>query len=729
MICNEKQTHSTLVVARQLVAAGISVVPAGADKLPVARMLPAIEDELDPSKRKRTWKPLQERLPTEDELVEWFSKGHATPARIHGPISGNLECIDFDTTEDAIFNQWRAVVEEHTPGLIDRLTLIRTPRGGLHVVYRCSGPVDGNQKLAQQRENGSEKLVTIIETRGTGGYALCPGGPDGFPQYAHIAGPALTAPATITAGERQALLSAARLFDESEPAAPLAVNGAKPGEDYNERADWRDILEPAGLRPLFQKDGATYWYREGSQNRWAATTGYGGRDLLHIFSPNCRLPANRSMTKFTAFAYLHHRGDFSAAARALVSNGHGQRKSAPEARAVQGNNNGSAGPAFVSRNGATIQPKEVKWLWPGRIPAGKLTIFSANPGVGKTFMSCDIAARITTGALWPDMVGKAPVGTVAFLNSEDDADDTLIPRLLAAGADVYRTEFIDAVSDRDAKDNHLSRAVRFDTDLGATREFLRAHPDVRVLIVDPLTSYLGKADSHKNAEVRAVLGPLCQLASEHDLTIIGISHFNKGKEGAAITKTSGSMAFVAQARSVWTHIPDADDPDRILWLPVKMNLCQKPPGLAYRLANNRVEWELGEVNLTADEAVNAQTSGPKRDRVAEAAAWLKQELAGGEWAKSAEIEAKLEDAKISLSTYKRAKKKIGVESWKSRGKDAPWFMRLQQEDQLSPAGTLETLGTVETLGTLCGGEESQEAQQFRQFQGDQEYEFPDFGDS
>ena len=142
-----------LDVARRLVGVGISVLPVGADEQPITAMLPVVEDEDDPAYGQRSWKPLRHRLPTDDELVAWFARGEAAPARIHGGISGDCETIEINIASKQVWQGWLELVRAVKPDLPDRLTVIGTPWGGWDVFYRCSGPVEGSQKLAEAPED------------------------------------------------------------------------------------------------------------------------------------------------------------------------------------------------------------------------------------------------------------------------------------------------------------------------------------------------------------------------------------------------------------------------------------------------------------------------------------------------------------------------------------------------------------------------------------------------
>lgn len=265
---------------------------------------------------------------------------------------------------------------------------------------------------------------------------------------------------------------------------------------------------------------------------------------------------------------------------------------------------------------SSITPRKVEWLWPGRIPLGKLTTFAGVGGLGKTFVLCDITARVTRGADWPDSAGECcETGQVLFVSGEDEADDTIVPRLIEMGADLNKVIFLTTeVQDRFtlADLSTLETAIE------------QAGGNVRFIAIDPPTAYLGGVDDHKNAELRGLLSPMKSWAAKHRLALVFNTHVNKGggQKFEAMMRVMGSVAWVNAVRAAHMFAKDADSPDRRLFVPMKMNVGKERKGLAYRLAEvgelARVEW-LGEVDTTADEAV----APPKKmTRDVRAADWL-----------------------------------------------------------------------------------------------------------
>jgi len=285
---------------------------------------------------------------------------------------------------------------------------------------------------------------------------------------------------------------------------------------------------------------------------------------------------------------------------------------------------------------STVVPKRVEWLWPGRIPLGKLTTFAGIGGLGKTFVLCDITARVTKGLGWPDgeSMTENDVGQVLFVSGEDDPDDTLVPRMIQLNADLERVLFLKTeiqdcftLADLDTLDEAMKQA----------------DDGVKLVVIDPPTAYLGGVDDHNNAELRSLLSPLKSWAARHRVAVIFNTHVNKGGAGKAeaMMRVMGSVAWVNAVRAAFMFARDPDDIDRVLFVPMKMNIAKRRKGLAYRIASltdeldgpAKVEW-LGEVDITADEAVGTGGGKPRRvvasewlvDRFREKLEWKSEDL-------------------------------------------------------------------------------------------------------
>lgn len=302
------------------------------------------------------WKRYQSLRPDEGQLHAWYgTEGRRGLGLICGAISGNLEMLEFEgkAVEAGLHHRFRELAEQ--AGLGPVLTRInsgyteRTPSGGLHLLYHCETRVDGNTKLARRPATAEElaiepqdRIKVLIETRGEGGYVITAPSNGGV----HPTGGAWTLLAggfdqvvTITAAEREALLDLARSLDQMphEPVREPAGGGKageRPGDDFNARARWPDILEPYGWRALFvASDGNQHWRRPGKSIGTSATISERGDGLLYVFTSSTEFDSPRAYSKFGAYAALHHAGDHSAAAAELRRQGYGESvKASGEAR-------------------------------------------------------------------------------------------------------------------------------------------------------------------------------------------------------------------------------------------------------------------------------------------------------------------------------------------------------------------------------------------------------------
>lgn len=339
---------------------------------------------------------------------------------------------------------------------------------------------------------------------------------------------------------------------------------------------------------------------------------------------------------------------------------------------------------LLFRRGDEITPERVDWLWPGRIARGKLTVIAGHPGTGKSQITADLIARVTQGARWPVDGAHAPRGAAVVLSAEDDAADTLIPRLIAAQADLARVHLVEAVHTLSAEGRSSTRGVDLGRDVAALADLLDSLNDVAIIVIDPITAYLGRTDSHINAEVRGLLMPLAQLAEHYRVALIAVTHLRKSAGSEALLAVTGSLGFVAAARAAYLVVKDATDPQRRLWLPAKNNLGPDLAGLAYRvvacdighgITTSRIEWEHQAVAITADDALVAHTAAAETERDA-AAEWLSELLARGPvLAKEVQSEAKA--AGFAWATLRRAKQHLGVTVKRDGfGKGGAWQWQL-----------------------------------------------------
>jgi putative DNA primase/helicase len=368
---------------------------------------------------------------------------------------------------------------------------------------------------------------------------------------------------------------------------------------------------------------------------------------------------------------------------------------------------------LVMRCMADIQPEKIEWLWPGRIAIGKQTLIGGEPGLGKSQITAALAAAVTTGGEWPCNEGRAPRGSVIILSAEDDASDTIRPRLDAASADVSRVHLISAVRQKDGTGR---RSFNLQADLDLLEKAIQRIGDVRLVIIDPVSSYLGKTDSHKNADVRGTLEPLGDMASRLRVAVTSISHFSKGAGQSAVNSFIGSIAFVAAARAAFivARDPYNEDPARRLFVQAKNNLAVDSGGLAFRVEQrlvgkdivaSAIVWESERIARTADEILVSAREGRDTPERSEAEVFLRDALATGP-RPATEVLAEVENAGLSERTVRRALKSVGIKPYRKAesdnglGKSGRWYWSLPDSTEVPKMAGFPYDGHVSDVATL-----------------------------
>jgi len=346
-----------------------------------------------------------------------------------------------------------------------------------------------------------------------------------------------------------------------------------------------------------------------------------------------------------------------------------------------------------------VQLKRVDFIWHGRLARGEHTLIAGAPGLGKSQLTIAIVAAVSTGGPWPCGEGRAPLGNIVMLCAEDNVEHTVVPRLKAAGADLERVTIVTATTDDDGKGNKASRSFNLQADLVRLRSLIDEIGNVALIIIDPVTSYMGKLDGRQNTQVRDVLQPVGQLPHDASVAICSVTHFSKSAPSAstkALYKVIDSIAFVAQPRAIFTVMTDTDDHDRCLFLHLKNNLSRPPQGLAFRLEQHivgsdkegdiigsHIVWEAKPVDTTADEILQADAGAAKGgSALREAKDFLLEYLADGPKPQK-QIEAAAKDAGITPATLRRARKALDIKPQK-HGLREGWTWSLAEDAQHEP---------------------------------------------
>jgi archaellum biogenesis ATPase FlaH len=347
---------------------------------------------------------------------------------------------------------------------------------------------------------------------------------------------------------------------------------------------------------------------------------------------------------------------------------------------------------------ADVRAEAVRWLWPGRIPLGELTMIVGDPGLGKSQICASLASVVTNGGQWPVDRVRADKGSVLILSAEDNIKHTIRPRLDAASADVGRCHTLLAVKRISEQGTSFEGSFNLAEDLAKLSVLMDEIGDVRLVVIDPVSAYLGETDSHKNAEVRGMLAPLTTLAGAHSAAIILVSHLTKSQSANALMRVQGSIAFAALCRAVWGVTADKDNRQRRLFMPLKNNLGQDKTGLAYEIesvilpvpdesgepiATSRVMWEAQLVETSVDEAFGASLTHDERTEMDDIKEFLAETLSRGR-VKAADVQRMAKAAGHSPTTLGRAKRAMKIESDREGfGSGSVVYWRLKDGPELS----------------------------------------------
>jgi putative DNA primase/helicase len=316
----------------------------------------------------------------------------------------------------------------------------------------------------------------------------------------------------------------------------------------------------------------------------------------------------------------------------------------------QGNSSGQTPPPKTSEatskreailvRADTLDPESISWAWPNRFAFGKMAMIAGDPGLGKSTILIEIAALHSKGGDFPCGEGKAVLCETLYLTAEDGLRDTLVPRLMAAEADLSKIHFLTGTKVEGAAADDVAM---FDitSDIILLRKVFTENPNIKILIIDPLTAYLGASTKAKeNTDVRRVLGPLVRLVEEFGILLLANNHLNKNS-GKALYRILDSIAFVALGRTVHLVAMDADNQENRKFICDKSNIGSKPLGLTYfiqkywingphgePIETSRISWGFSHIDETADEALGA-TNDDAPTMAEEAEKFLREILAKG----------------------------------------------------------------------------------------------------
>jgi hypothetical protein len=330
-----------------------------------------------------------------------------------------------------------------------------------------------------------------------------------------------------------------------------------------------------------------------------------------------------------------------------------------------------------------VKLEPLHWLVPGYIPLGKLVGFAGHGGKGKSTVTLDLAAKVTRGQPAFGLNYPAPEpASVLLCSLEDGVRDTILPRLIAAGADLERVHHAEGTQAGEGQKGPFFLCRQHLANLEAT---LDKFSDIRLVVIDPISAFLGpEVNEYREADVRAALDPVAEMADKRKVSIVFVKHFNKNTRAAGADRVAGARAFVNVARAFFLFGNSPDDAERLVMAAAKFNLSTTPPSLAYRveavndLDGQRdviekygeqgaeykdvskqlvaVRWE-GPANVTADDVADASDKKAGQSKQQQCTAYIVKLIGGQAWP-LAEIEAKAKEAGFSAYAIRHAKEEL-----------------------------------------------------------------------
>ncbi len=552
--------------------------------------------------------------------------------------------------------------------------IVGTPSGGFHIYLAGSAA----------NSVGKKELGGGIDVRGKGGYVLGVGCAIDGRQYEILGdGPIADAPAwLLDFTVRHVAMPAKR-----DPNVPLDT----PHEVSRMRAYLESLVDQGDVAIEFC-GGNNRTYQLACEVMDYVSEDQTYNLLAKIWNSACIPPWSEiELRTICGSAAAHRQNDIGArAGKPAAEVFKNANLPVPDA----GRYRQSGGLSFRSME--DITPIEINWLWPERIAAGKLTLIAGAPDGGKSQIAANIAATISNGGAWPFGEGTAEQGAVIWLSAEDDAADTTVPRLIAAGANrrfifelkpVVRVESglrtLNVVEDLD---EIASVIAKIKADYGVT---------VKAIVIDPISAYMGgrgQGDSWKNSDVRHTMTPLLEFVARVGISTLGITHFKKGRDADVLNRVIDSIALPALSRATWLVAPEKDDEGnptgRRLFLVGKKNIGRPVKGIAYNIrekliGNGRggtmpapfVEWA-GYVAATADDALSEQSG--KASKLEAAEDFLQLILADGPVSEK-EIRKRAGE-KHRSRTLQRAKEKLHIVS-KKMSFNGEWHWMLPGDEE------------------------------------------------
>jgi hypothetical protein len=609
----------------------------------------------------------------------WQSSPHllpALPAGAHG-----LVVIDADRKPDgpdgvAAFHSLCAERGIDLSGAF----VVETPTTGLHFYFRTKTPYG----------NSSGSLPDGIDVRGQGGYVIAPGAtlPDGR-SYRIIAGswdsipvlsgalaaflhPKVDSGATQTAHAPQSATDRECAYAEQALADEVSkLEGMRPGDGRNAAlntsahslgtmagAGW---IDPAAITQALCEASSVNGH----------TSKHGKQQTIKSIESGLNAGMAKPREPLAAAPHIDISG--------MIDNGiaaYKLKQSKPTEGLVRKR-------SVTLVQCSTIEAKPITWLWNGFIPQGKLTLLAGAGGTGKSTLAFGFAATVSNAGVWPDGSRCDVASNVLVWSSEDDAADTITPRLMAVGANLSRCGIISGAIDESGLRCPFDAARDMDQLRVATREI----GGVSLLIIDPIVTAV-TGDMHKANDVRRSLQAIVDFAAEMNCAVLGITHFAKGTAGKnSAERVIGSQAFAALARMVLVTAKE-EDSDRRVFTRAKSNNSVDTGGFSYSIEAIELQSGIvatrvvfGEPLEGSSRSILAKVEGDGKEdgnKMKVAKQFLIEMLSNGPAPARELLKYAREGHGISEDTLRRAYKEIGTKPNRvGFGANGSWLWELQ----------------------------------------------------
>lgn len=604
------------------------------------------------------------------QILKWWNRNpNALIGLPTGPDTG-LIIIDCDLREngDGIFN-FQKLISIQDLNTLESTPTVNTPSGGIHYYYL--------QPIIETRLKS--RLTNFVDIKSKGGYVIAPGSvlPNGkrykWDESKNKTNSQLRYPSSDLLKLLKRPTRQTKIIQNNQAKSHSQVQSALnciPSIDYE---IWLKV--GMALKTDFGDTGFHIW------DNWSKK------------SPEKYDPKNQQKTwqsfkhegvNIETIFYLarEHGCDLSELAKKKQKEA--SKKTSFNTNPIEKQTNTE----LVSTRASDIQPRPIHWLWKDKIPLRAYSLIAGQGGKAKSQIAISLAATVSNGGLFPDKE-LCPQGQVFIISAEDTKQEIIVPRLIAADANLQNIHILDAVNSRNEQGQIIKQPTfNFENDIPALHEKISKLSNVKLIIIDPIMSFMGKVNTHNLSETRAALAPIADLAEKHDLSILLIHHTNKASTTNSYGRVSGSTGFLDAARAAYVVGNCPDQKDINVLAPLKANWGTDTTSFKYHVLQNKfdhegdlivtshVEW-LGECNYTANQILNTEKNSDNQSTIEAAEQFLKNELMFGS-KPTKHIIKKAEENGFSESTVRRAKEKLNIKSSRKGGSDGQWLWNLSK---------------------------------------------------